>query len=132
MFIFKDSILKFHLTTLHFITFTFKIQFSISFLFHFNNFQLFFHSIKSSDSQRNVLFNQKERLKVEIFYTFNRKSKQKYLALSLSNNKNGCYIFMFYYVDPHLYKTKYATTSNTRAGLPGRISVGTILFSLLL
>lgn len=39
---------------------------------------------------------------------------------------------MFYYVDPHLYKTKYATTSNTRAGLPGRISVGTILFSLLL
>ena len=35
---------------------------------------------------------------------------------------------MFYYVDPHLYKTKYATTSNTRAGLPGRTSVGTILF----
>ena len=70
----------------------------------------------------------KERLKVEIFYTFNRKSKQKYLALSLSNTKNGCYIFMFYYVDPHLYKTKYATTSNTRAGLPGRISVDTILF----
>ena len=35
---------------------------------------------------------------------------------------------MFYYVDPHLYKTKYATTSNTQAGLPSRISVGTILF----
>ena len=39
---------------------------------------------------------------------------------------------MFYYVDPHLYKTKYATTSNTRAGLPGRISVGTILFSFIM
>ena len=39
---------------------------------------------------------------------------------------------MFYYVDPHLYKTKYATTSNTRAGLPGRTSVGTILFSLIM
>ena len=39
---------------------------------------------------------------------------------------------MFYYVDPHLYKTKYATTSNTRAGLPGRTSVGTTFFPFIM
>ena len=110
MITFKDSILKFHfyLITFHYIILRISLHF-ISIIFNY-----FFHSIKSSDSQRNVLFNQKERLKVEIFYTFNRKSKQKYLALSLSNTKNGCYNFMFYYVDPHLYKTKYATTSIPR------------------
>ena len=37
---------------------------------------------------------------------------------------------MFYYVDPHLYKTKYATTSIpiSRPDFPGRITVGTTFF----
>ena len=37
---------------------------------------------------------------------------------------------MFYYVDPHLYKTKYATTSIpiSKPDFPGRTKVGTILF----
>ena len=81
MITFKDSILKFHFyfITIHYIIFKNSILHFILIIFNY-----FFHSIKSSDSQRNVLFNRKERLKVEIFYTFNRKSKQKYLALSLS------------------------------------------------